>query len=123
MAAITWDNVTDHAPELSTVDSDAQDDILAYVNTVLAVVKFGGEDSPRTKLARIYLAAHFASLASLGGSGSSGPVIEEEVGDIRRRYAEIGGSSETGADFNRTTYGQSFLAIVRASSARGPQVI
>lgn len=53
MASITWADVTNFASEMSAVDSDAQTDILAYVNAEVDTTLFaGGESSPKLKLAR-----------------------------------------------------------------------
>ena len=121
MAAIDWDDVVSHAPELSTTDVDAQDDILDHVNTALVVAKFGGESSGRLKLARIYLAAHLASVSGQGGVGVAGPVTSETAGGLSRTYAVLSATAQQ--ELQGSTYGQLFLDLVRTSSARGPMVI
>lgn len=110
MADITWDNVEAFAPELSSVDSDAQTDILAYVNDALNVSAFGGESSPFLKLARICLAAHFGSISGLGASGASGPVVRKRLGQAEIEYASGGSYSMT--TLGMTTYGQTYLSLV-----------
>lgn len=114
MASIVWDDVIAHAPELSTVGSTAQDDILAVANEVLDVTQFGGEDAAKTRLARIYFASHFATIDSQGSSGATGAVVSETVGGLSRAYASV---SASGTDplWDRTPYGQAFRALLRAT--------
>ncbi len=117
MADIIWTDVVDFASELSALDSEAQTAILAYVNDALSPKAFGGEDSPKLKLARIYLAAHVGTL-SRGGGGPSGPVTSETAGNISRTYAAAGGAP---SDWSSTSYGQLYIALVRTSRARLPR--
>lgn len=116
MAAIVWTDVTDHATELSTIVVDAQTTILAYVNasTTIEPTLFDGEASARLKLARIFLAAHFATYTPMGASGAAGPVTAETAGRISRSYA----SGMTSAALATTTYGQAFDDILKSSGAR-----
>lgn len=117
MSAIVWSDVVVHAAELSTVAAGVQTDILAHVNTTLNVSVFGGESSPKLKLARIYLAAHMATLQTLGGS--SGEIQSESVGGVSYTYAGGGG----GSNYEATSYGQQYYALVRNSVARFPAVV
>lgn len=121
MADITWADVTGIAGELTAVPVSAQTDILAYVNTTLAVAMFGGEDSPKLRMARIYRAAHMATLLTSGGSVTAGPVTSETVGanSISRSYGAGSGSS---SDWDSTPYGRQYAMLVRTSSARWPRV-
>lgn len=121
MAAITWANVIDHAPGLSTVDTDAQNDILAYVNTALKVDEFYGEASPMLKLARIYLAAHMGTMIAQAVTGQVGPVQAESVGGVSRAYA-VAQFAQT-SSLADTTWGRAFLQLVRVSPARAPIVL
>lgn len=122
MADITWAHVTDHAAELATVDVDAQTDILAYVNSSLVSAEFGGEDSSTYKLARIYLAAHTATLGPVsGGAGAAGPVTAEAAGGLSRSYGFI--ASMTIAGYDSTSYGRLFAQLVRRSPARAGRVL
>lgn len=127
MAAITWANVTDFAPTLSTVAADAQTAILAYVNTLLAVDEFDGESGPTTRLARIYLAAHLGTVGmganSSGGGATAGPVIEEEVGDVRAKYGGSSAAIVTVSGLGLSAWGQLYLGIVRRSPARAVVVL
>lgn len=125
MSAIIWADVTAIAPELSTVSDDAQDSILAHVNTALAVDIFGGESAPKTRLARIYLAAHLGSASrtgSSGASGAAGPVVSESAGGLSRSYANLTSASGTGG-LSSSTYGQLFEALVGSTPARCPVVV
>jgi hypothetical protein len=117
MSAIVWDDVIAHAPELSGVDEDAQTDILAHVNTTLNVAVFGGEESPKLRLARIYLAAHMTTLMTLGSS--SGDIASESVGGVSYSASS---TTSTGS-FDTTGYGKQYQALVRNSVARFPLVV
>lgn len=120
MAAILWSHVTDHAPELAGVAIDAQTDYLALANTFLNVSMLDGEDGPRTKLARIYLAAHFATLDRMRGTSTAGPVVSESRGGLSRSYANLTQMSVASGLFGQTTYGQNYATLVRTSRARFP---
>lgn len=121
MAAITWAHVVDHYPALSTIDADAQTDILAHVNEAIVVKLLGGESSPRLKLARVHLAAYFALLSKTAASGAAGPVVSESVGDVSRTYANPYSFGSVRAGTN--VAGDAYLALVRTSPARAPVVI
>lgn len=122
MAAITWTDVTDYAPELSIVSAGAQTLILNYVNTALDVSVFDGEDGPKTKFARVLLASHLGKLGSMGGMSVAGPVISETVGDISRAYANL--VSVGAGMFSGSLYGDLFNQLVQTCpKARVPLVI
>jgi hypothetical protein len=117
---ITWDDVIVIASELADVAEGAQDIILAYVNGALSVSMF---KPAALKLARIYLAAHIATVTAEDGDGAAiGPVISESVGGISRTYAAISAVTR-GDGFDATSYGQTFGFLVRTSRARLPRVI
>ena len=111
MASIVWTDVVNHAASLSTLDAEAQTDILAYVNDRLNVRIFGGEDSASLKLARIYLAAHFGSGLVNGAGGEAGPVVSESAGGLSRSYGSL--FSMDSSVLATTAYGQSYLNIIR----------
>ncbi len=122
MSAITWDDVVALAPLLSTVDEDGQDIILAYVNEALDVRHFGGEAGTKTRLARIYLAAHFGTMSMPGAGGSAaGPVISESAGGLSITYANMVSGSGSGS-LQRTSYGAMFQFLLDTSTARLPVV-
>lgn len=122
MAAITWAAVEDLAPELSTVNADAQTEILNFVNDAFDPAALGGEASYRLRMARIYYAAHFGTVTAQGSSGAAGPVIGESAGGLSRQYASF---SPAGSDplLDSTPYGKQLRLIIRNSPARGPLVI
>ncbi len=122
MADITWAMVTAFAAELTVVPESAQDDILAYVNTALKVELFGGEDAPKTKLARIYMAAHYGQLTKDGAHGPAGEITGKALGPMSTSYAS---SSPMGTDplWDKTTWGKQFRSMLRSSAARVPIVI
>lgn len=118
MAAITWTNVTDHAPELSTVAAAVQTDLIGLVEQLNAD-EFGGEDDYRYKLARIYLAAHLGTISLSGGNIATGGVQSERVGDVSRTY-----STTTLIDpdaLDSTSYGREYKAMLRRSPAAFPR--
>lgn len=123
MSAILWTDVTAIASELTSVALAAQDMYLALANTFINVAMFDGEDGPKTKLARIYVAAHFATLDRLRGTAIAGPVISESRGGLSRSYANLTQMSMAAGLFGQTTYGQNYATLVRTSAgARMPTV-
>lgn len=124
MAAIVWRDVEAIASELAgdAVDERAKSYILAYVNGHLAVREFGGEDSPATRLARIYLAAHFGSLASSASSGGA-TVVSESAGDLSRTYDASTSAAATGEGVGTTVYGKAYQALIRGIGARAVVIL
>lgn len=122
MADITWTDVTNHAPGLSSVSAGAQTDILAWSNDLLSVDEFGGEAAANTKLARIYLAAHSGTLALLGASGAAGPVTSEKAGGLSRSYGGALGAAAS-SDYGSTVWGQQFVALCRTNPSRAGLVL
>jgi hypothetical protein len=120
MALIDWDDVAALAPELDDFDETGQGLILDYVNVALDVSIFGGEESPKLRLARIFLAAHFATVSKQGGVGAAGPVISESAGGLSRSYALLSASS---SGFSGSSYGDQYLALIRSTVARAPVVL
>lgn len=116
MADINWDDVTAIAPELASFDATAQDFILEFVND-----SFDSRDwkASALKLARIYLAAHVATISNQGGDLTAGPVISETVGGISRTYANV----MTGVAFSGSTYADMLNLLISQSLARLPKVI
>lgn len=117
MASIIWSDVTAFAPELAAVAAGAQTDLLAYVNgDGVAVDVFGGEDSPTTRLARIYLAAHVATVGRFGAG--AGPLTSHSAGGLSRSFAQFSGGGLIGT----TGYGRLFLQLARPGAV-GPMVL
>lgn len=117
MAAIDWAAVVSIASELADVGVPAQDLYLALANTFINVSMFDGEDGPKTKLARIYIAAHFATLDKQRGTTTAGPVISESRGGLSRSYANLTQMSVAAGLFGQTAYGQNYATLVRTSAA------
>jgi hypothetical protein len=114
MAAITWTDVTDVAPAMSTgVPVGFQTKILAYVEEVVNPAAFGGEDSITYLLARSYLAAHYAALYKEGTFGTVGPVTSMSEGGVSQSFASTMPQAES--SIGRTNYGDAFLTFVRRS--------
>ena len=118
---VTWSEVKAIDSTLSAVDLDAQTMILAFANNALIPSLFGGEASPKLRLARIYIAAHFGAL-SLQGSGKwTGQVISESALGIARSY-QSNSPNGTNPLWDKTPHGQAYRTLVRTSRARGPVV-
>ena len=108
MAATTQANVLLIAPELSTLDQDLWDLILADVTNDLSSSVFGN----KLEQAARYLTAHRLTLLKAGISGvTSGPVTKEKVGDVMKEYSEGTRFSATKASYARTQYGLTFLEL------------
>lgn len=99
--AITWSNVTDIAPELSTVGAAAQTAILAQANTELSVSVWG----TRIEIGRAWFAAHLATVSNRRGTG--GQVTSETVGSVSRGY-----SAGTSEGYSSSGYGQEFERLL-----------
>jgi len=126
MASISWADVLDFASVLATVPVGQQTILLALANESLNVAAFGGEDAAKTKLARIYWVAHFASLpgagTTAGGAAAAGPVTSETTGGISRAYASLSSSGSSGESWSETLWGRRYLEILRGSRAAWPRV-
>ncbi len=122
MAAITWPNVEAHDASLSVVTTEAQNDILAFVNAKVNVACFDGEEGPQSKLARIMLAAHFGVVSQGQGQGAAGPIVKDKAGDLETQYANLlgGGAFDP---MTTTSYGQTFVLLSKHSSCRAPFIV
>jgi hypothetical protein len=129
MAAIVWTDVTTIVPSLSTVSVGAQTLYLAMVNEAVDIRLFAeGEDDARLKLARIYLAAHYATSGVVGGAtgglGASGPVTGESAGTLSRNYGSsgfTGGGGGVAGALDTTEWGRLYRLITQPMN--GPIVI
>jgi len=119
MADITWAMVEDFDAALSTVGTDAQTAILAYVNDLLDVGMFGGEASATVKLLRIYLASHMGTILNNHAGGVSGPVTAQSAGGLSQSYAAFASDTSLGT----TAHGQMYLAMIQNSLARAPVLL
>lgn len=125
MASISWTDVTDYASEMSTVPPAAQTLILALVNPYHAVHRWGGEESPKLRMARILVAAHFGEFARQVGAAAAGPVISEGEDDVSRAYAAF---NLPGLDvdplWDRTKFGVQYRWLMRSNPLlRGMEVV
>lgn len=107
---IAWSDVRLIAPKLA-IDDPSQVDILEYVHSVPVERWLGGEESPRTRLARMYLAAHFATSNKIGNGGM---LASESADGLSRTYF----APPVGWFLASTGFGRNFLAIIKASPAR-----
>ena len=123
MADITWTDVTDLAPQLASVPVAAQAMYLADANQSLAAAEFDGADGPKFKLARIYLAAHFATFSNIAAGGTSGPVTGESAGGLSVTYANTSIATGWASVYDSTPYGRLYLTLVMRSPARAARVV
>lgn len=114
MADIVWDDVVALQANLSTIASAAQDLILAYVNTSLNPSAFGGEDSARYELARIYLAAHLGELTRRNGAQN----VSAEAIDVRGIQLQYAAINAGGNAHYETSWGAQYATLVRQSPLR-----
>lgn len=101
MAAITWTDVEGLAPELASTPAAAQALYVENANAHFNADTMGGEGSANLKLARIYHAAHFATVASFASSGTAGPIVETSLGDERIKFG-----SALSVTFGSSAYGK-----------------
>src|SRR5262245_17083854 len=101
--AISWTNVTDIAPELSTVALATQTALLEQVNEE-EISDDNWPSEAKADRARAYLAAHLATL--INRRGSAGAVMSESVGSVSRAYSTsvAAGANELGS----TSYGMNY---------------
>jgi hypothetical protein len=105
--AITWQDVVDIAPELSTIATGTQTKILAMVGRQVANVDNWGE---LIDDASAYLAAHLATLTQKLGNG---PTASEGVGPLNRSYVSLLQFGMLG----QTSYGIEYLRLARMTPA------
>lgn len=126
MAAIDWATVILLAPELSTVAEDAQTLYLEIANAHFSADVMGGESSINLKFARVYYAAHLATVAGYASAGTAGPVTERQLGDERTKY---GGATQavdlSAADpLDGSAYGRLLKGLLKSTPlARLPQLL
>lgn len=114
---ILWTDVVALAPELSTLSTPAQTELLGYVNQAFSesMFTFNG-----LRMARIYLAAHLGTLTRLQGMAIAGPVIEESDGRLMRKFAVVTNENKA---FTGTSYGDALTLMINTSRARLPVVL
>lgn len=111
--SIAWTEVIALAPELGAVSVYTGEFIISYVNSALNVANFGGEASPKTRLARLYLAAHLGATSLRGIAG--GPITSESMGGLARSYGSL---RQDWSELHLTAYGQTYCALVATTPAR-----
>lgn len=122
MAPIAWSDVVGYASQMSAVSATAQALILDYVNITMSVAIFGGEDAPKTKLARVLLACHLGACGPIGGA-SAGIISKEVEGGLEIDYVLPPIPIGTDPFWSRTGYGLSFYSLLKSSPlARMPVV-
>ena len=116
MADIVWADVTGMFPGdtvLASVPVAAQTNILAYVNGDLSSAYFATDST--FKLARIYMAAHMATVGSRAGAVTSGPLQSATSGNVSMTYANV-----TQAAFytSTTSYGELYNGLLQSQPGR-----
>jgi hypothetical protein len=117
VASIAWSDVVAIAPQLATIPVAAQNAFLAYVNIEIDVVKVGGdlgEDSPRLRMARLYLAAHMGEMWRR--KGQSGELTSENVGATAIAFT-YGARNFDGDVLKTTSYGLEYERIMASRAA------
>lgn len=112
MAAIVWDpDVIAGAASLSAVASEEQDGILETVNAFFNVRVWGGEDAPKLKRARIYMARHLGELVLRALAGAAGGAVSSETigaSSFSIAYEQLAQDADV---LKTTSHGQALLAL------------
>lgn len=120
MADITWTDVVGLDAALASVPVVAQNIYLGLANRLSPCL---GELLDE---ARILYAAHFGTLnlrAAALGANAAGPVTSEREGELSAGYANGFASGVVSTSgLAATLWGTMYLAIIRASGARGPHL-
>lgn len=115
---ITWDDVTVADPTLVTgVSALYKLLILDFVNTRVNPHMFKGPTSSTFRMARIFLACHFAQFpkASKFG-GNRGPVTSQSEGGVSQSFAVT--AMMTSSALGSTEGGRAFQFLAQTSSAK-----
>ena len=111
--------MTGVAPELSSGPTGAQSVFLSIANGAgINVANFGGEDASLTRDARIFLAAHFATLQRRRGAG--GAISSQSEGGASQSYWMGFASPRL---LHLTSYGQMLIQIIMGTPARAGTLI
>lgn len=115
MSQITWTDVTDEAAELANgVSFNTQTVLLDYVNTKIRTDGLDGEAGRKTFLARVYLAAHMATL--LKRRGIAGTVTSQSAGPVSESLSLL--TLPWLGVYSTTSYGVLYAMIVQSSAHR-----
>lgn len=105
---ITWENVLDLAPELSSLSKAQQLLVLEEVIREVKVAKWG--DQATALIGGRYLAAHKGTIAK-NRSGGQGTLQSVSIGSVSKTYAQ---SMAQGVSvLESTTYGKEFVRLRR----------
>lgn len=124
MASIAWSDVTTYpgASGLSAVDPAAQAAILAFVNGTIDVRLFPlGEADPALKLARIFLAAHWATCTGTVTGDlptAAGTIVSEGAGRLTVSYGAMS-SNTRDPGLVLTAWGRAFRAVMAPYTVGG----
>lgn len=114
---ITWTDVTNLDPSLSTVPPATQAAILALVQKLIHSCPWGD----KYDYALALLAAHIATMYLRNATGATGAVVKEKVGGVERQYGTFTGSGAP--DLDQTWFGQIYKMLLRGLlGSRGPLV-
>lgn len=120
---IEWSDVEELDAAFADVSDPLQTLFLGIVEETVDPEAYGGEDTNRTKMARMNLAAHLAEYFTSNGSGSAaGPVQSESGGGLSVTYA-VAASAVTGDALAETAYGRAYEAGQWRSLGRGAWVL
>lgn len=113
MTAIVWGDVSGCFAELTLTPVPFQTIALSIVNGKgLDVDNFGGEAADLTKAARIFYAAHLATLAAR--RGAAGALTSQSEGGVTQSYAQL----QNPRMLDLTSYGNLFRQLIMGTPAR-----
>lgn len=114
MVAVTKQDITNVAPEFSGVEETTVDLFIEYARQFVAE----GQWKSKAKQGIVWMACHMMKTVGLGsggssGTGTSGPMTSEKVGDLQRSYGQLSLQGGTALDqvLAQTKYGQMFIMI------------
>lgn len=121
--AIVWGQVVAFDAELAKLPLEVQLDALAFANS-LNPQGFGGETTPKYKLARLLYAAHFGELVlramKMSASGAAGAVSSETISATSVTISYD--TAKTTDSLALTACGQAFSELASSSLSRLPFV-
>lgn len=113
---VSYSDIIAFASEFSTVPSQTISTYIVYASLSVNVSVW----RYKADFATILLTCHLLKMKSvadaIAGSGSSGPVISEKVGDLSRTYGAFvsGAAGKDPTSLGQTTYGQEFLRLQKS---------
>lgn len=117
MAAIVWADVTNLVASLSAVPPAAQFEILTTVNAVVNAARLGGEDTRKTKVARVYLAAHMGELERRAAADAQGSFTQVAGKQLTADGFKLDFTSLTSDDsLAETTHGRAYMSWIKNSA-------